>query len=48
MQSTALIVHVQDAVMMIGIRRRGGNADMVMTGDGRRLVHVERVLVDQR
>jgi hypothetical protein len=47
-QRTALIVQVQDAVVMIGVRRHRGDADMVVAGGRRRLVDVERMLVHQR
>ena len=47
-QSTALIMQVEDAVMMIGIGSRRGNVDMMMIGDRGRLVDVERMLIHQR
>ena len=47
MESAALIVDIQDAVMMIGTRGSGRNAVMIAVGLSR-VEHIQRVFVDQR
>jgi hypothetical protein len=50
MESTALIVQTEHAVMMVGIGVRDGRFDrkVPMGSDRRRFIHIERVVADQR
>jgi len=47
MEGAALIVHIQDAVTMIGIRCSGSKVAAIAAGLGR-VEHIQRMFVDQR
>jgi hypothetical protein len=46
-ESAALIMHNENAVMMIGTRGSGRNVVMIAVGLSR-VEHIQRVFVDQR
>ena len=46
-ESAALIMHIENAVMMIGTRGSGRNVVMIAVGLSR-VEHIQRVFVDQR
>jgi hypothetical protein len=50
MEGAALIVQIERAVMVVGIGTRDSRSDMrvAMSGDWHRLIHIQRVVVDQR
>ena len=47
MQSAALIVQVDDAMMMVGVGSRDCSAKVVVTENGRRLVNIKRVVANE-
>ena len=50
MESTALILQIERAVMVVGVRVRDSRSDMrvAVGSDWRCLIHIQRVVVDQR
>ena len=50
MESAALVVQIQRAVMVVGVRVCHGRFHMrvAVGSDWRRLIHIQRVFVDQR
>jgi hypothetical protein len=48
MESTALIVQIERAVMVVGVGARDSRSDMrvAVGGDWHRLIHIQRVVVD--
>jgi hypothetical protein len=48
MESTALIVQIERAVMVVGVGARDSRSDMrvAVGGDWHRLIHIQRVVVN--